>query len=138
MDWKRFSNPWEQQPPHGDKMMSRDGKLYIVKEYALDADGLVRKMWWPTGVRARDYFDDFPADGYPARSSGDGVYEVNTGFPRPFQIRLTQGGKTQAEFVEERSVPPPKVRAGVELTWDSVRGVWLKASKSTKWQRVTA
>lgn len=127
-----------QAPARGDRLMEREGKLYVVAEYAQDAHGEIKAFWYPTGVRARDYFDaPLPVDGFPARQRQD-HYDVDTGYPRPFLIRLLKGGNTKAEFVEVRHVAPPAVRRGVKLSWDSIRGLWMKSSKSTKWKPMVA
>lgn len=139
MIWKQFHlNPCGQC--RGSRLMSRDSKLYIVTEYAMDEPGVIKAFWYPTEVRTRDYFDSFPKDGY-ASSSFREHYEVDTGHtgrPRPFRIALAEGGKTKAKYIEQRIVPPPKVRPTVELRWSAYRGVWEKMSKSTKWQWVPA
>lgn len=130
---------WQQQPPQS-RLLARDGKLYIVAEYAKDEPGTIEALWYPTGARVHYNFDEFPDEGYPARSLRDGNYSVKTGlgFSGEMRVQLERGGQTTPDFVEARQVEPPKVRPGVELSWDSARGLWLKASKSTKWQRVVA
>ena len=140
-----WMNPWQQQPPERlARLRDRDGFLYIVREYPREEpDGLIEQMWYPTGIRTdrfiRDYYrgSSFPEEGIIADDLTFGDFRVATGF-RPMDIALKEGGKTQAEFVEKRIVPPPKVRSTTKLRWRGAHGVWEKSTKSTRWHWVEA
>lgn len=124
-----------------NRLESREGRLYITAEYGMSEEGVVRKFWWATGVRTVHHFDDFPAEGYPAERdhNGSGVYSVDTGMPRPFVVQIVGGGKAQAEFIEDRVVPRPRVRGKtMSVCWDPVDACWKKSGRLTGWSWVKA
>lgn len=134
---------WEQQPPRGPRLMERDGYLFVVQEYALDEPGTIEQLWFPIGIRAHDFSRSYyeqgvPPEGLPARSLGVGEYEVDLGGFRPLRFRLSEGGATKAKHIDWRKVTAPKVRKTVDLRWSGGSGLWMKSSKSTKWEWVPA
>ena len=142
-----WQNPrWQQQPPGQPRLMSRKGGeygveyLYIVLEHGREEPGLIEQRWYPTGENTKRFvftYGKLPKEGFVAEELLPGEYRVHTGF-QELDFPLTEGAKTQAEFIEKRIVPPPKVRSATRLRWRGAHGVWEKSTKSTRWHWVEA
>jgi hypothetical protein len=69
---------------------------------------------------------------HPVRSFGfDGGYSFTRNSWNHVNVRLLEGGRTQAIYQETITIPPPKVRAGIEIRYRS--GHWQKYLKAKGW-----
>lgn len=111
-----------------------DGFLYVRDSYGYQDEPIERVMDWPTGLRACNVREDLV--GAELKRHWDGVYytlSIRQPTGAPFRISLPQDGDTQAAFVEERPIAPPKVRKGTELRWNGPYCRWDKYSKREGW-----
>jgi hypothetical protein len=99
-----------------------------------------RTYWWPVTPEAfdNDVFYQLPevADGKEQplyHTTFSEVYSFNRtpGAYGYVELRLVNGGKTEAVKIETEAVPKPKVRKGVELEWRG--GRWCKYTKRDGW-----
>lgn len=84
---------------------------------------------WATGIRTREFVDMYGADliGHACKYDVDcKVFVIRRGPGNSLYVR-TEGDAV----IEERSVPPPKVRKSIETRWGD--GRWEKYSKTKGW-----
>jgi len=102
-----------------------NGYLYIVHSGPDLFQPVMRRLWYPIGVRAAD----FPAHiGQRMRPLGDGLYQPAEGYS-PTKYRLAERGRTLPEFSEAEPIPAPKTR--VPTRWEN--GRWEKYLKHKGW-----
>jgi len=103
----------------------RNGYLYIVSSDPDFDIPMLRRLWYPVGVRAADYQEHI---GQEMRPLGGGLYRPAEGVSR-IKYRLIEGGATLPEFNETEPILPPKTR--VPTRWRY--GRWEKYLKHKGW-----
>lgn len=110
------------------KLATRDGKLFVVYETCLDSEPVRKRLWWRVERTSRNpYTGASPEAGDTATSQGSGVWHVH-GAGRSNKGSVYFDGQLEADPIETETVPPPKVRKGVETRW--YRGAWQKLLKT--------
>lgn len=97
--------------------------------------------WWPivpdiSRTHAEVYALGHKLSPYTGNSDGRYCYSYDSSLPPGAHrtvFQLINGGRTQAIKIEEETIPPPKVRKGVELRWKD--GHWQKYLKRSGWVR---
>lgn len=115
-------------------------RLLCVKVQDRDSSKPILRTWyWPIMECSR-YNAELYALGHELQESTSGIYAYapdpnNTLSYAALRTRfaLCDGGRTQAVRVESEPVPPPKVRAGIEVRWRD--GCWWKYLKARGWVR---
>ena len=95
--------------------------------------------WWPimtdvSKANAEIYALGHKLGPYNGTSDGRYCYSYDPTLPPGAHrtvFHLVNGGRTQAIKIEEETIPPPKVRKGVELRWKD--GRWQKYLKREGW-----
>lgn len=104
----------------------RDGWLCVRDVSCMWDEPVVLRHWWP--ARAEPWVRNKDWHGKRAYRHAAGWYqvEVGDGFVRP-DVRLKDGGSTQAMFTERWPVPKPRVSSGVQTRFRNAR--WEKLLK---------
>lgn len=116
-----------------------NGEICIVDEWTMDEKPTRVIAYWPTGIRAFNFYRNWGEDlkGAPARYTGrNGIYEL---MPpgrneKPIQIQLVRGGQTYAIHTDNVPYPCPKVKKGMQTRY--FQGDWWKYLKSKGWTRI--
>jgi len=103
----------------------KDGYLYVVHSDTDYDAPVLRRLWYPIGVKADGFHHHI---GTRLKSLGDGLYQPYYG-ASPIKYRLVDRGRTLPAFSEEEPVPPPKT--SVETRWRA--GRWEKYLKRAVW-----
>ncbi len=111
------------------------GELCVVEEDTLMRDPVLMVLYWPTGIRVSDFKQSYGEEliGRSVRYTGTGGLYSIEGASR-LQVRLVHGGQTTPVHVEKHKIPPPKVRAGMEIRYDD--GGWQKYLKTKGWVKI--
>lgn len=107
-------------------LVDRNGWLFVVDDATRTDEPMATFAFYPLGLKAyvlRDYGRSVPLQ---VTYCGEGIYVDDCGL----RFALKDRGRTIPEYFEECQIPPPRVRAGVEVKWQ--HGRWEKFLKSRK------
>ena len=108
-------------------LRSRGNRVYVVAIDVGSYEPVARLAWYPTGVKLQDARNaiDVDFEGLKLKQEGDGVYTIPT--IRGIQVTLTNGGRTEADFVESVEIPQPRSKLKGKIVWEMgewrIRGV---------------
>lgn len=107
-------------------LVKRGSNMYVLYETTFDSSPELHRLWWRVVQIRFGSLGGPPQVGDAVSWSGEGWWGVTSrsGGGAVF----TGPGNTEAEHREIVSVPPPKVRKGIELRW--YRGRWEKLLKT--------
>lgn len=114
------------------------GELCVYDEDTHYGEPTKFLRWWPTGIRAFDFYRNYGEDlrNAPVRHSGaHGVYEVMTKQgSQPLRIQLARGGATVPIHFEKVPYPCPRVKIGTKTRYYD--GKWWKLLKTRGWVQI--
>jgi hypothetical protein len=115
------------------KIVSRDGKLFVLYETSDFSEPKITHIWWQiVRTTGNPYHCNRPAEGDVATFRGNGEWSTHDGKTNVTSGSVNTGsGDSKAAHVVTFSAPAPKVRSNVETRWQD--GRWQKYSKRQGW-----
>lgn len=109
-------------------------RCYAVWSDYLSSAPILRQLWWLLDVQPGQLL----TGAHASLDYGKVTAPTNTPFRERVSVGILDGkterradGQAEAAFVKEIPIPPPKVRAGVEVRWNE--GRWQKYLKAKGW-----
>lgn len=109
------------------KIVSRDGRLFVLYETALENEPTIKFIWWAIESTAGNpYHCSRPLEGDTVTYRGNGQWSAHNSDNQSTGSVYTGAGDSEAAHVEYVSAPAPKTR-GKEARW--YQGRWEKLLK---------
>jgi len=108
-------------------LVERKGALFVEYKSVLEDTPEVIVMQWRVEYTQGTGYGERPKEGDIAASQGGGVWGTRDPVTHRSTGTVTVDGNAHADFTETRTMPRPKVHAGIETRW--YRGAWQKLTK---------